>query len=205
MIIDCHTHISFDADEVELSDHLTAAETVDMCIVLGSANSTSEQANKKLADYTKRYKQKLIGFAVVDPCRDRISEDNLKDIKNKQGFKGTVLYCSTGGYHPAHTRAMKFYELAQALSLPVFFHNGGVALKSDTVLEFAQPHLIDEIAKEFSELKIIIGSMGIPFIEQTLSMVAKHKNVYADLTIRPKNIWQTYNIVVAAYEYGVYK
>ena len=45
--------------------------------------------------------------------------------------------------------------------------------------------------------------MGLPFIEQTLSMVAKHKNVFADLTIRPKNVWQTYNTVVAAHEYGV--
>ncbi len=203
MIVDCHTHISFNAEEVELSDHLTAAETVEMCIVLGSVNGTSEEANKKLADYTKRYKQKLIGFAVVDPCKDKVNEDSLKNIKNKQGFKGTVLYCSAGGYHPGHTRAMKFYEIAQELSLPVFFHNGGVTLKSNTVLEYAQPYLVDEIAQEFTELKIIIGSMGIPFIEQTLSMVAKHKNVYADLTIRPKNIWQTYNIVVAAHEYGV--
>ncbi len=70
-------------------------------------------------------------------------------------------------------------------------------------MEYAQPYLLDEIAREFSELKIIIGSMGMPFIEQTLSMVARHKNVYADLTIRPKSVWQTYNMVVSAYEHGV--
>ena len=45
--------------------------------------------------------------------------------------------------------------------------------------------------------------MGMPFIEQTLSMAAKHKNVYADLIIRPHNVWQTYNTVVAAYEHDV--
>ena len=45
--------------------------------------------------------------------------------------------------------------------------------------------------------------MGLPFVEQTLLMLAKHKNVFADLTISPKNIWQTYNTVIAAYEYGV--
>jgi predicted TIM-barrel fold metal-dependent hydrolase len=45
--------------------------------------------------------------------------------------------------------------------------------------------------------------MGMPFIEQTLSIVSRHKNVYADLTIRPKNVWQTYNMVVAAHEHGV--
>ena len=34
-------------------------------------------------------------------------------------------------------------------------------------------------------------------------MAAKHKNVYADLTIRPEKPWQVYNIVTAAYEAGV--
>jgi predicted TIM-barrel fold metal-dependent hydrolase len=33
--------------------------------------------------------------------------------------------------------------------------------------------------------------------------VAKHKNVYADLTIKPSNVWQVYNTVTAAHECGV--
>jgi len=95
---------------------------------------------------------------------------------------------------------MRFYESAQELQLPVFFHNGDPVLKSDAVLDYVQPYLLDEVARTFPALKIIIGTMGVPFIEQTLTMVAKHENVYADLTIRPSNVWQTYNIVVAAHE-----
>ena len=34
MIVDCHTHVSFAMDDVETSEHLQAAETVDACIVL---------------------------------------------------------------------------------------------------------------------------------------------------------------------------
>ena len=45
--------------------------------------------------------------------------------------------------------------------------------------------------------------MGMPFVEQTLSIVAKHENIYADLTIKPGSAWQVYNMVVAAYEHGV--
>ena len=101
------------------------------------------------------------------------------------------------------SRAMRFYESAEELGLPVFFHNGGAELRPEAVLDYAQPHLLDEIARGFGGLKIVIGSMGVPFLEQTLAMVAKHRNVYADLTIRPGNVWETYNIVVAAYERGV--
>ncbi|MEJ2705425.1 MAG: amidohydrolase family protein [Sedimentisphaerales bacterium] len=203
MIVDCHTHINLAVDDTESSEHRAAAETVDMCIVLATLDGPGEQANKKLAQYVNKYKDKMAGFAVIDPTQDKIDAETLKLIPEKLGLKGVVLYCSACGVHPAHSRAMRLYESAQELGLPVFFHNSPDARGDHLVLEFAQPYLLDEVAREFPDLKVVIGNMGMPFIEQTLSMVSRHKNVYADLTIRPKNVWQTYNMVVAAYEYGV--
>lgn len=145
----------------------------------------------------------MAGFAVVEPGKDKINTNHLKSIPDKLGLKGVVLYCSACGFHPTHSRAMRLYESVQELGLPIFFHNTGDPLGANTVLEYAQPFLLDEVAREFANLKIIIGNMGVPFVEQTLSMVGRHKNVYADLTIHPSRIWQTYNIVVAAYEQGV--
>jgi len=203
MIVDCHTHISPAADDTEAIEHLTAAETVDACIVLASPQGPSDEVNKTLAQYVNKRKDKMVGFAVVEPNKDKVSVSNLKSLCDKLGLKGIVLYCSACGYHPTHSRAMKFYESAQELALPVFFHNAGDIPGTNAVLEYAQPYLLDEVARAFPDLKMIIGNMGIPFVEQTMSMVSRHKNVYADLTIRPGNVWQTYNIVVAAHENGV--
>ena len=203
MIVDCHTHINLAADGVGTSEHFAAAEMVDVCVVLATADGPSEDINKKLAQYVNKHKEKLVGFAVMEPSKDKVSTNNLKPIRDKLGLKGLVLYCSACGFHPAHSRAMRLYESAQELSLPIFFHNSGAALGSGAVLEYAQPYLLDEIAREFAALKIVIGNMGVPFVEQTLSMIGKHKNVYADLTIKPSNVWQTYNMVVAAHEHGV--
>ncbi|MHC4543207.1 MAG: amidohydrolase family protein [Planctomycetota bacterium] len=204
MIVDCHTHINFAADEgVGASEHLEAAETVDACVVLARGGESSEDVNKKLGEYVGRYKEKMAGFAVVEPTKDNVSVKNLTSIKDKLGLKGAVLYCSRCGFHPTHSRAMKFYESAEELGLPVFFHNSGADLEREAVLGYAQPYLLDEIAMEFAGLKIVIGTMGMPFVEQTLSMVAKHENVYADLTIRPSNVWHVYNMVMSAHERGV--
>ncbi|MHC4323843.1 MAG: amidohydrolase family protein [Planctomycetota bacterium] len=200
MIVDCHTHIKLTSDETETSEHHAAAETVDVCIVLATSDGPSEQVNKKLSQYVNKHKEKMTGFAVVEPGRDKIGTNHLKAIPEKLGLKGVVLYCSSCGFHPTHSRAMRFYESAQEFGLPVFFHNAGGPLGADAVLEYAQPFLLDEVAREFANLKIIIGNMGVPFVEQTLSMVGRHKNVYADLTIHPGRVWQTYNMVVAAYE-----
>ncbi len=202
MIVDCHTHINCAAENIEASEHLAATETVDICIVLAAPEGPSQEVNKKLSEYISRHKEKMIGFAVVEPTKDKISVKNVAALTDKLGLKGVVLYCSQCGFHPAHSRAMKFYESAQELGLPVFFHNGG-ALGPEAVLDYAQPYLLDEVAREFSALKIVIGTMGSPFVEQALSMVAKHKNVYADLTIKPSNVWRVYNMVTAAHECGV--
>jgi len=203
MIVDCHTHIGFTADDVEASEHLAAAETVDACIVLATANGPTEEINNRLSEYVNKHKEKLVGFAVVEPTKDKINTKNLVSISEKLGLKGTVLYCCACGFHPAHSRAMRFYESAQELALPVFFHYGDLVLNSKAVLDYAQPYLLDEVARTFPALRMVIGTMGVPFVEQTLAMVAKHENVYADLTIRPGSIWQTYNTVAAAYEHGV--
>ena len=203
MIVDCHTHINCAAEDVEMSEHLAAAETVDRCIVLAASDGQSEEVNKGLAEYVNKYKEKMVGFAVVDPIKDKISVNKLKPVRDKLELQGFVVHCCAKGLHPSNSRAMRFYEAAQELGLPVFFHNGHGVLGADDVLSYAQPYLLDEVAREFPALKIIIGNMGMPFTEQTLSMVAKHMNVYADLTIRPSNVWQTYNTVVAAYERSV--
>jgi predicted TIM-barrel fold metal-dependent hydrolase len=203
MIVDCHTHIKLAAKDAETSEHLAAAETVDVCIVLATLEGPSDEVNKRLSQYVNKHKEKMAGFAVVEPDQDKISTSHLKSIPDKLGLKGVILYCSACGFHPTHSRAMRLYESLQELGLPVFFHNSGDSLVADAVLEYAQPFLLDEVAREFANLKIIIGNMGLPFVEQTLSMIGRHKNVYADLTIYPSRVWQTYNMVVAAYEQGV--
>jgi predicted TIM-barrel fold metal-dependent hydrolase len=202
MIVDCHTHISCWASDADVSEHLAASETVDACIVLPTPEDSLEEANRAVSEYVGKHAEKMLGFASVEPTRDKVGPKNLSLMVERLGLKGVVVYCSGFGFHPAHSKAMRLYESAADLDLPVFFHNGG-PLGAGAVLDYAQSFLLDEAARTFPSLKMVIGSMGLPFVEQTLSMVAKHKNVYADLTIEPSKVWQVYNIVVSAYEWGV--
>ncbi len=202
MIVDCHTHVR-SLSEAEVSEHLAAVEAVDACIVHAGLDGPPDQVNRKLSEYVDKHKDRMVGFATADPTRERIDERGLTSLTEKLGFRGVVLYCSMCGFHPAHSLAMRFYEAIQERGLPIFFHNGSHALSAEAVLEYAQPYLLDEVARAFPNLKIVIGNMGVPFVEQTLSMVGKHENVYADLTVRPAKVWQTYNIVVAAHERNV--
>jgi uncharacterized protein len=218
MIVDCHTHIrSASIQNLDASEHLGSADVVDKCIVLASygepgriaygepsstaSDDTTEQVNRHLSQYVERYAQKMIGFALVNPIADDVTVKGIKTLTEKLGLKGIVLYCSQFGFHPAHTLAIQLYESAQELRLPVFFHNNPVG--QGGILEYGRPFLLDEVAREFPKLKIIVGNMGFPFYDQTQCLLAKHENVFADLSVKPGNVWQIYNIVLSAYEQGV--
>jgi hypothetical protein len=204
-------------ENLDLSEHLEAAEVVDKCIVLAAsgehgraasgehgraaADGPADKVNGQLSEYVAKYEQKMVGFAFIDPLNGGVNVRNLKSTTEKLGLKGVVLYCSQSAFHPAHSEAMRLYESAQELMLPVFFHNTPVG--PGGILEFAPPFLLDEVARTFPGLKIIVGNMGYPFYDQTLCLLAKHKNVFADLSVKPGNVWQVFNVVVAAYEQGV--
>ncbi|MDH7599156.1 MAG: amidohydrolase family protein [Sedimentisphaerales bacterium] len=203
MIVDCHTHIEPDADDAALAAHRMAAEMVDACIVLARPGPDRRRINEQLSHYVLAHKDKMIGFGLLEPTQDQITEKELTAFKKRMGLKGIVLYCDCWGLHPMHSRAVDLYGLAVKVGFPVFFHNPELDQKASGNLTYAQPYLIDEVAAAFPQLKIVIGGMGVPFLEQTLAVLARRDNVYADLSIRPNRVWQTYNTVMAAYDYGV--
>jgi predicted TIM-barrel fold metal-dependent hydrolase len=202
MVVDCHTHVKgVGLQESDVSEHLEAVEVVDKCLVLAAADGPADQVNPSLSEYVAKYEQKMVGFALVDPLNDGVSVKQLKSATEKLGLKGVVLYCSACGFNPTHSRAMLLYESAQELGLPIFFHNTPVG--PGDILEYAQPFLLDEVARTFPNLKLVVGNMGFPFYDQTMCLLAKHQNVFADLSVRPGNPWQVYNVVAAAYDQDV--
>ncbi len=201
MIIDCHTHLSFPGYEIRSEDHFVAAEPLDACFVLASPDQPSRQSNQLVSEYVARHPKKMLGFAIVNPVIDDISVRYWSGIKDT-GFVGAVLYCGSEGFHPTHSKALQFYEVADRLHLPLFFHTVP-PFGPDSVLEYIRPFLLDEIAQKFKNIKIIIGSMGLPFVNEAIYMVARHENVFGDLTVHPQKVWEVYNTVLAAHEAGV--
>jgi uncharacterized protein len=197
MIVDCHTHISCTGSANNLS-HVEACEKADIAFVLAGPEEDSGKSNKQAAEYVSKY-EKMAGFAVFNPLADSVDPGNIGRLVNEDGFKGFVLYCCEGGFHPMHSRAVHFYRVVEELAVPVFFHNMA-PYGAKAMMEYSQPWLLDEVARTFSGLKIVIGGMGVPFVEQTVCMLAKHDNVFADLTVRPGRGWDTYNTVVRAWE-----
>jgi len=54
-----------------------------------------------------------------------------------------------------------------------------------------------------TELPIVIAHMGHPWLAETIVLVRKHPNLYADISALHYRPWQFYNGLVLALEYGV--
>ncbi|NLK41849.1 MAG: amidohydrolase family protein [Planctomycetes bacterium] len=201
MIVDCHTHLQCSERGKLTEEHQRLCKNVDACFVLAGAGPQRNEWNADLETYL-RQTPKAYGFAAVNPLDNDITTKRLKSLKNQERMVGVVLYCAEEDFHPAHSRALQLYEAAEQEGLIVFFHNCPPFSQTAT-MGYAQPWLLDEVARLFPRLRIVIGRMGLPFYLQTLCLLGKHENVFADLTIHPQKIWQVYNLIMGAYEAGV--
>jgi predicted TIM-barrel fold metal-dependent hydrolase len=187
----------------DVEHHLAQSGAVDKSIVLGfkSRYLRAEIPNQYVADYVKRFPQKLIGFAGIDPT-EREAAAEVRAVKNDLQLRGITISPANQDFHPTDSRAMRVYAEAEKLGMPVLIHPGG-QFTEQSKLEFGRPFLIDEVARTFPKLRIVLAQLGQPWVDETIIMLGKHPNVFADVSGLLRRPWQAYNSLVSAYEYGV--
>jgi uncharacterized protein len=233
MIVDCHTHIwqtpeqlgQMDLGEIRQSrqrtraaaaravwrsvpaadseHHWASSAKVDKSFVLGfkSRYLRAEIPNRYVADYVSKYPQKLIGFAGIDPTESGAAEE-VRIAREDLRLRGITLSPANQDFHPADSRAMRVYEEAERLGMPIVVHPSG-QFTEESKLEFGRPYLLDEVARTFPKLHLIIAQLGQPWIEETITMLGKHPHVFADVSGLLSRPWQAYNALVSCHQAGV--
>src|SRR2546423_319588 len=183
--------------------HWAQSATVDKSIVLGfkSRYLRAEIPNGFVADYVKRAPEKLIGFAGIDPT-ERQAVDEVTIAREDLRLRGITISPATQDFHPSDSRAMRVYDACEQHGMPVLVHPVGQATEHSK-LEFGRPYLLDEVARSFPKLRIVIAQMGQPWVDETICLLGKHPHVFADVSGLLGRPWQAYNALISAYQYGV--
>jgi len=224
MIVDCLTHtwehgaalgrgVAFggqqnghgpDAHRAAAARHRAAAEPVDVTLVLGfkSQYLGAEISNSQVAAYVRSQGNRMIGIAGVDPSDPKEALAELRRARNEWGMPGVAVAPAAQDFHPSSSQAMRVYAEAAALGMPVFFHTGP-QLTSLTKLEYAQPVLLDEVARELPDLRIVIAHLGSPWVHETLLLLRKHPHVYAEISGVIQHPWRAYEALLSAHQSGV--
>jgi predicted TIM-barrel fold metal-dependent hydrolase len=221
VIVDCHTHVWAPGhvgppfvDEVRgpggsrpdlTSDpgaHRRGTEAADrVCVFAFFAPRIGVVVpNDYVAEYVRTDPERLIGYASVDPtAEDAVAE--LDRSVHKLGLRGLKLVPTYQGYHPLDERAFAVYRRAEELGLPVTFHMGTTPHPL-AELEYARPIHVDELARSFPELRIVIAHVAHPWEAEALVVCRKHPHVYADVSALVYRPFQLYHSLRLAWEYG---
>ena len=144
---------------------------------------------------------KIIGFMSIHPDSsdllyemDRCTKDlNLKGLKLAPNYQG---------FDPSGENAKKVYRYCEDNGLPIVFHQGTAPMRTAPLM-YAHPMVMDELAMEFSDLKIVMAHMGHPWHEDCITVIRKHPNVYADISGQFYRPWQMYNGMRLSLEWDV--
>lgn len=185
-----------------LEQHWRAVADVDHAIVLAFAAPAIgfDVPNEYVAEYVAAHPRELTGFASVDPGRPGAVDELERAVDS--GLRGLKLAPTYQGFDPLDRAAFDVYEAAEAMRLPVIWHQGTTFVR-EAQLRYALPIQIDAIAIRFPELRIVIAHMGHPWIDEALVVVRKHPHLFADVSALHSRPWQLYNALVSACEYRI--
>jgi len=152
---------------------------VDFGIPLGDPEVSIEEVNKKYAELARKYPDRLIAFAGVDPRRKN-GLDLFKRCIEDWEMKGLKLHPSAG-FYPNQKEVYPLLEKACEWKIPVLIHSGAmmVPLRS----KYSQPIHFDDLATDFPDLPIITAHSGGPFgYTQMISIMMIKLNIMADIS-----------------------
>jgi len=148
-----------------------------------------QKMNDLTASYVKKYPDRLIGFAIINPNDVEGSVKELNRCKSELGFKGLKMHPSMQEFYSNSETVFPIYKYCQDNNLPVLFHTGAsLASHPD---KFSHPVLLDDVAVKFPHLKMIVAHIGRPYYQDAGFLLRKHANVYADLCANEGRIGKT--------------
>src|SRR3954467_10574502 len=161
----------------DVDHHWAQSGTVDKSIVLGfkSRYLRAEIPNQYVSDYVRRFPQKLIGFAGIDPT-EKGAASEVRVARNDLQLRGVTVSPANQDFHPTDSRAMRVYAEAEKLGMPVLIHPHG-PMTDQSKVEFSRPYLFDDVARSFPNLRVVLAQLGQPWIDETIVMLGKHANV----------------------------
>lgn len=170
--------------------------------VRGSFEIPYEQVAKICAKYPARFS----ALAGVDPTRGMAGLRELEHAVKKLGFVGAHWYPHWFGMPPDAPQIYPYYARCCELDIPLMMQVGHnlVYSRDRRLPSVARPILLDQVAIDFPELRLIGIHIGVPWTDEMISMCWKHENIFtAGDAYAPKHWPRPY--VHYANSYGSHK
>jgi predicted TIM-barrel fold metal-dependent hydrolase len=163
-------------------------------------------AYERVAEICAKYPDRFSGLAGIDPFRGMQQLRDLEIAVKNYGFVGAHLYPHWFELAPDAAQYYPSYAKCCELEIPIMMQVGqNLIYQKDVRLpSVARPILLDRVAIDFPELKLIGIHIGIPWTDEMIAMAWKHKNVFIGVDAYAPRYWPA-NLVHYLNTYGKHK
>ena len=148
-----------------------------------AGDSAPFSTNQHVIDAIEKYPDRVIGVSNVGPFSKRKLKDILWELEylhDNYNFKFTKFYQPEDC--PINDRRLwPVYEMCQDRGIVAFFHTGITIRMGPT--RYTLPVLLDEVASDFPDLKIVAYHGGFPYWEELVTLMWKHPHIYVSYSI----------------------
>lgn len=157
----------------------TLLVAVDFELAWDAGLYSARDFNDLIGDAYKRYPDRIIPYAGIDPRRGAGAIAELKRCVEEMGFRGMKIWPLTG-FFPDAVEYYPLYEEAARLGINAVVHTG--MGPPDSYLKYCRPVYVDKLAVDFREIVFIMAHFGAPWVDEALAVAGKNPNVYADIS-----------------------
>lgn len=138
----------------------------------------SNDEMKKVVDLEP---DRFIGFASVDPRNSNAKEELIRAFDELK-LSGLKLNLSKLHIYPNDARLKPLFEVCNDKNKPIMFH-AGYSWVPDSPSLYSRPILFEEIIAKYSNVNFCIAHMGWPWWNETIMLLMKYPNAYADTSM----------------------
>ncbi|HEX4818252.1 MAG TPA: amidohydrolase family protein [Nonomuraea sp.] len=145
-------------------------------------------ANEEVAAACAEHADVLIPFASIDPWRGRAGVRAARRLVEEHGVRGFKFHPSLQDFAPNDRMAYPLYEAIEQLGVPALFHTGqtgigaGVPGGGGIRLKHSNPMLVDDVAADFPELRVVLAHPSFPWQDEALAVATHKPHVHIDLS-----------------------
>jgi uncharacterized protein len=152
----------------------------------------------------QKYPDRFFGWCGIDPLGGMETLRYIERAVRELGFIGVHVYPHWFGIPIDHRIYWPIYAKCCELGVPITMQVGRQSPRSGGKL-VARPALLEEIAFDFPELKLIGLHVGFPFENETTTAVRSHENVYVIADAWPPASWSQHFVdFIAQRDWGNY-
>jgi uncharacterized protein len=145
-------------------------------------------SNEEVAQFARDNPDVMIPFASIDPHKGKYGAREARRMIEEWGVRGFKFHGPMQGFDPSDRMAYPLYEVIAEYKSIALFHTGhsgmGTGMKGGggVRLKYGRPMLVDDVAVDFPDMRIILAHPSWPWTDESLSMALHKENVFIDLS-----------------------